>query len=156
MLRSIGDFISEITGGGRDPQTFDESDFRLAAAALLVHVATTDSDFNDREREKLRAVLEERFQMAAKDAERLIDCAIEADLEAVDLYQFTSVINRSCSDDARRRMVEMMFEVAYSDGDLSEFEDNVVWRAAELMHVPSRERVTMRREARQIVDGEDK
>jgi uncharacterized tellurite resistance protein B-like protein len=155
MLRSIGDFISEITGGARDPQTFDETDFRLAAAALLVHVATTDSDFDANERRKLRSVLAERFEMADDDAEQLIDSAVKADLEAVDLYQFTSVINHACSDEARRRVVEMMFEVAYSDGTLSEFEDNVVWRAAELMHVPSRERVTLRRDARKSAGEEE-
>ena len=155
MLRSIGEFISEITGGGRDPETFDDTDFRLAAAALLVHVATTDGEFNDRECQKLRSVLAERFKLAGDDVNRLIGSAIKADLEAVDLYQFTSVINRACSDDARSRMVEMMFEVAYSDGGLSEFEDNVVWRAAELMHVPSRERVTMRREAKSVLDDEE-
>ena len=43
----------------------------------------------------------------------------------------------------------MMFEVAYADGQLSEFEDNVVWRASELLHVPSRERVTLRRQVRE-------
>ena len=42
----------------------------------------------------------------------------------------------------------MMFAVAFADGDLSEFEDNVVWRAAELLNVPTRERVGLRREAR--------
>jgi uncharacterized tellurite resistance protein B-like protein len=154
MLRSIGDFISEITGGTRDPRTFDESDFRLAAAALLVHVATTDSNFDENERRKLRGVLADRFELADEEAEQLIDSAIKADLEAVDLYQFTSVINRACSDEARRRVVEMMFEVAYSDGALSEFEDNVVWRAAELMHVPSRERVTLRRDAKKSAGEE--
>ena len=155
MLRSIGDFISEITGGSRDPETFDEADFRLAAAALLVHVATTDSNFDDKERRKLRTVLADRFELADEEAERLIDSAIKADLEAVDLYQFTSVLNRACTDKARRRVVEMMFEVAYSDGALSEFEDNVVWRAAELMHVSSRERVTIRRDARKGAAEED-
>ena len=148
MLRSIGDFISEITGGGRHPDTFDDSDFRRAAAALLVHVATTDSNFDDSERQKLRNILAERFELQPDEAERLIESAIQADLEAVDLYQFTSVLNRACSDEARRRVVEMMFEIAYSDGELSEFEDNVVWRAAELMHVSSRDRVTMRRDAK--------
>jgi uncharacterized tellurite resistance protein B-like protein len=155
MLRSIGEFISEITGGGRDPETFDDSDFRLAAAALLVHVATTDSDFNETEHEKLRNVLAERFNLAVEEAERLVHSAVRADLDAVDLYQFTSVLNRAFDDEARRRVVEMMFEVAYSDGTLSEFEDNVVWRAAELMHVPSRERVTIRRQVRDERPGED-
>ncbi|HEY7458652.1 MAG TPA: TerB family tellurite resistance protein [Xanthobacteraceae bacterium] len=155
MLRSIGEFISEITGGTRDPETFDESDFRLAAAALLVHVATTDSEFNESERDKLRAVLAERFDLGLGEADRLVESAVKADFEAVDLYQFTSVLNRACSDEARRRVVKMMFEVAYSDGALSEFEDNVVWRAAELMHVPSRERVTIRREVRRETDEEN-
>ena len=154
MLRSIGEFISEITGGERDPENFDETDFRLAAAALLVHVATSDNQFDEREREKLRHVLASRFELGKEEVEQLLDSAIRADLEAVDLYQFTSVLNRAFDDEGRQRVVEMMFEVAYADGQLSEFEDNVVWRAAELMHVPSRARVTIRRQVRNE-SGED-
>jgi uncharacterized tellurite resistance protein B-like protein len=148
MLRSIGDFISEITGGARDPVNFEGSDYRLAAAALLVHVATTDNNFDQEERAKLRAVLSERFEMGTDAADDLIESAIAADRDAVDLYQFTSTLNRSCDEEGRRRIVEMMFEVAYADGQLSEFEDNIVWRAADLLHVPSRERVTIRRQVR--------
>jgi uncharacterized tellurite resistance protein B-like protein len=51
-------------------------------------------------------------------------------------------------EEGRKKIVEMMFQVAYADGSLSEFEDNIVWRAADLMHVPSRERVTIRRRVR--------
>lgn len=149
MLRSIGEFISEITRGNRDPQTFDDTDFRLAAAALLVHVATSDSDFGEAEREKLRGILAQRFELDVEEVDALMNSAIRADLEAVDLYQFTSVLNRAFNEEERQRIVEMMFEVAYADGELSEFEDNVVWRASELLHVPSRERVTIRRRVRE-------
>lgn len=149
MLRSIGEFISEIAGGGRHPQTFEETDYRLAAAALLVHVATTDNEFDANERARLHEVLEQRFEMSPEAAGDLIESAIAADREAVDLYQFTTTLNRSCDEEARKRIVEMMFQVAYADGELSEFEDNIVWRAAELMHVPSRDRVTIRRQVRE-------
>jgi len=155
MLRSIGDFISEITGGDRHPVNFAEADYRLAAAALLVHVATTDSNFDEHERAKLREVLSQRFELAAEAADELIESAVGADREAVDLYQFTSTLNRACDEEGRRRVVEMMFEVAYADGQLSEFEDNIVWRAAELMHVPSRERVTIRRRVRDEAAGDE-
>jgi uncharacterized tellurite resistance protein B-like protein len=155
MLRSIGDFISEITGGGRDPVSFNESDYRLAAAALLVHVATTDNNFDENERAKLRAVLAERFDLGPAEADDLIESAVAADRDAVDLYQFTSTLNRSCDEDGRRRVVEMMFEVAYADGQLSEFEDNIVWRAADLLHVPSRDRVNIRRQVRDEAAGEE-
>ena len=155
MLRSIGDFISEITGGARHPVNFEETDFRLAAAALLVHVATTDNQFDDSERAKLHEVLSERFNLNGEEADELIESAIKADLEAVDLYQFTSLLNRTFDENERIKVVEMMFQVAYADGQLSEFEDNIVWRAAELMHVPSRERVTIRRQVRDESTGEE-
>jgi uncharacterized tellurite resistance protein B-like protein len=155
MLRSIGEFISEITGGAREAKSFEESDFRLAAAALLVHVATTDSDFDADERAKLRGVLADRFELGNDDADALIDAAVAADRNAVDLYQFTSVLNRQFDHDERRRIVQMMFEIAYADGNLSEFEDNIVWRAAELMHVPSRDRVTIRRRIREESRSEE-
>ena len=149
MLRSLGDFISEITGGARDPARFEATDYRLAAAALLVHVATTDANFDEQERARLRDVLAERFELGVEEADALIESAVAADREAVDLYQFTSLLNRSCDDEGRRKVVEMMFQVAYADGQLSEFEDNIVWRASELMHVPSRDRVTIRRQVRE-------
>lgn len=49
---------------------------------------------------------------------------------------------------------EMMFEVAYADGGLTEFEDNLVSRAAELLNVGSRDRVRIRREVREEAEGD--
>ena len=97
----------------------------------------------------LRTILANRFGLNAKESEALVELAIAKDAEAVDLYAFTSVLNRALDDEGRRRIVEMMFEVAYADGGLSEFEDNLVWRAAELLNVGSRDRIRIRREVRE-------
>ena len=64
--------------------------------------------------------------------------------EAVDLYHFTSVIMRSVDEEGRLRIVEMMWELVYADGQVSEFEDNVVWRAADLLAVSSRDRIDLK------------
>jgi len=64
--------------------------------------------------------------------------------EAVDLYHFTSVIMRSVNEAGRLRIVEMMWELVYADGQVSEFEDNVVWRAADLLGVSSRDRIDLK------------
>ena len=64
--------------------------------------------------------------------------------EAVDLYHFTSVIMRSVDEEGRLRIVEMMWELVYADGEVSEFEDNVVWRAADLLAVSSRDRIDLK------------
>lgn len=155
MFESLSKLIGDIAGTEKENISFDETETRLAAAALLVHVVVSDSDFNQAEHDRLREVLSYRFQMDPGDAEKLVEAAVRADNEAVDLYQFTSVLNRLLDDEGRRRIVEMMFEVAYADGQLSEFEDNVVWRASELLNVPSRERVSIRKHMRdELTDKE--
>jgi uncharacterized tellurite resistance protein B-like protein len=77
-------------------------------------------------------------------ADKLIASATLVEGEAVDLYHFTSVIMRTVDDEGRRRIVEMMWELVYADGEVSEFEDNVVWRAADLLAVSSRDRIELK------------
>ena len=51
---------------------------------------------------------------------------------------------RSVDEEGRLRIVEMMWELVYADGQVSEFEDNVVWRAADLLGVSSRDRIDLK------------
>jgi uncharacterized tellurite resistance protein B-like protein len=51
---------------------------------------------------------------------------------------------RSVNEEGRLRIVEMMWELVYADGQVNEFEDNVIWRAADLLAVPSRDRLDLK------------
>jgi len=144
MFQAFKDFVSELTGGQKDPSRFEEGDYRLAAAALLVHVGMIDGGMSDAERAKLHTVIKRCFNLDDAAAEELIVQATAAEQEAIDLYRFTSVLNRSLDEDGRRRMVEMMWQVVYADRQVTEFEDNLIWRAADLLGVSSRERIALR------------
>ncbi len=150
MLQSIGDFISSIARG-EELKSFDEDDYRLSAAALLVHVAVSDDSFDEAERAVLVDALTQRFDVEAGDADALIESATKADRESVDLYQFTSMINRALDDEGKKKVVEVLFLMGYADGKLTEFEDNIVWRASELLHVSSRDRVEIRKRIRAAI-----
>ncbi len=156
MFRTLTDFISDITGGQRDTEAFGPGDYRLAAAALLVHVVSIDGEMSDVERDKVKSILATRFDLDETASSALIQEAIVKDAEAIDLYAFTSTLNRALDDVGRQRIVEMMFQVAFADGNLTEFEDNLVARASELLHISDRDRVEIRREIREEVqaDGE--
>jgi len=145
MLDSLKDLFVELTGGHKHPERFADNDYRVAAAALLVHAATIDGTMSAPEREKLHAVLKERFALDDAATTELIDEATVAERDAVDLYHFTSLISRSLDDEGRARVVEMLWQIVYADGQVNEFEDNLVWRAADLLGVPSRERIEIRR-----------
>jgi uncharacterized tellurite resistance protein B-like protein len=154
MFESFRKFLSEVSSGGKEPAHFAPNDYRLAAAALLVHVAGIDGDVSDVEREKLHSVIKGSFELDEADTDALVAEATEAEHEAIDLYHFTSLINRSLDENGRRRIVEMMWEIVYADGRVSEFESNLIWRAADLLGISSRERIELgQRVARQQETG---
>jgi uncharacterized tellurite resistance protein B-like protein len=70
--------------------------------------------------------------------------AVVREHESVDLYRFTSVLCRELDQDGRKRIVEMLWEVVMADGVVHEFESNLVWRAAELLGVSTRDRVILK------------
>jgi uncharacterized tellurite resistance protein B-like protein len=146
MLDTLRTFFSELAGGAKPQDRFEDNDYRLAAAALLIHVTGIDGAISEAERQKLHAVLKQRFDLDDAATAALIDEATVIEGEAVDLYRFTSLLNRALDDEGRHRIVEMMWEIIYADGRVSEFEDNVVWRVADLLNVPSRDRLELRRQ----------
>src|SRR5882757_922351 len=145
MLDGLRQFIADIVApAAHADRAFDDTGYRLAATALLVHVVSLDGEPTDIEKGKLHSLIESRFGLDPGTADRLIASATLVEGEAVDLYRFTSVIMRSVNEEGRLRIVEMMWELAYADGQVSEFEDNVVWRAADLLAVSSRDRIDLK------------
>ncbi len=144
MFESLRNFVAEFVDGDKHPSQFADNDYRLAAVALLVHAATINGDMSQRERDKLHSVVKRRFALDDALADELIDKATAAEHEAVDLYHFTSQLNRTLDEEGRARVVEMMWEIVYADGRRDELEDNLLWRAADLLGVSSRERIELR------------
>ena len=145
MLDGLRQFIADVVSPtAHQDQAFDDTGYRLAATALLIHVVSLDGEPSALEKRKLHSLLESSFGLDPGTADRLIASATRAEGEAVDLYHFTSVIMRSVNEEGRLRIVEMMWELAYADGEVTEFEDNVVWRAADLLGVSSRDRIELK------------
>jgi len=145
MFESLKSFIAEFVEGDKHPSQFADDDYRLAAAALLVHAATIDGDMSQAERNRLHVVLQRHFNLNDAATVELIEKATAAEHEAVDLYHFTHSLNRALDEPGRARVVEMMWEIVYADGKRDELEDNLLWRAADLLGVSTRERVALRR-----------
>jgi uncharacterized tellurite resistance protein B-like protein len=145
MLDGLRQFIADvISPTGHQHRAFDDTGYRLAATALLVHVISIDGEPSAAEKRKLHSLIESRFGLDPGSADHLIASATLVEGEAVDLYHFTSVIMRSVDEAGRLRIVEMMWELVYADGEVNEFEDNVVWRAADLLGVSSRDRIDLK------------
>jgi uncharacterized tellurite resistance protein B-like protein len=149
MFDALKRFVIVVTGTEAPGRRFGEEDYRLAAVALLIHVANVDGTTDLAERRKLQGIIEQRFGLDAKVAAELTAMAEQSDREAVDFYQFTSVLKRALDDEGRKKIVEMLWDIAFADGVVHEFEENTIWRIAELLGVSTRERVLLRQRAAQ-------
>jgi|HubBroStandDraft_4_1064222.scaffolds.fasta_scaffold354657_1 uncharacterized tellurite resistance protein B-like protein len=144
MFASFRNFVAEFVEGDKHPSNFADNDYRLAAVALLVHAAAIDGDVSERERVALHAIVKRRFGLDDALADELIDKATTAEHEAVDLYHFTKLLSRVLDEEGRVKIIEMMWEIVYADGERDELEDNLLWRAADLLGVSPRERIALR------------
>jgi uncharacterized tellurite resistance protein B-like protein len=144
MLDKLRQIVADFASGGAEHNRFDDNDYRLAAAALLVHLISIDGEASDSEKAKLRSLLKNRFELDDAAVDELIETATRVEGEAVDIYHFTSRIMRAVDEKGRARIVEMMWELVYADDRISEFEESVVWRSADLLGISSNERIALR------------
>ena len=143
MLEKLRQIVAEFATS-HERKTFDDNDYRLAAAALLVHLISIDGEPTEAERQKLHALLASRFELDDASVNELVATATRVEGEAVDLYHFTSLIMRSVDEQGRARIVEMMWELVFVDDHASEFEESVLWRSADLLGVSSTERIALK------------
>ena len=156
MLDGLRQFIADIVAPQAQDRAFGDSDYRLAATALLIHVVSLDGQPTQAEQRKLHNLIESHFKLDRGTADRLIADATEVEGEAVDLYHFTSVIMRSLDEGGRKRIVQMMWELVYADGQVTEFEDNVVWRASDLLGISQRDRIDLKHAVAERAGGQVK
>ena len=150
MLETLKDLFDSLLPPAplADPQTAEHL-LQLATAVMLAEVMRADATFHPGERRAVLAALRDKFALGEDEALRLAELADITAQGATDLFSFTSRINERFEMPQKIRMVEHMWRVAYADGHLSEHERHVLWRIADLLHVPQGAYVHARMRARQ-------
>ena len=123
--------------GARPPHAPDE--LHLAAAALLVEAARMDDDYDDGERAVIARLLRERFDLDGADAADLLAAADAKTEDSVELYTYTRALKDAFAHEERVRMIEMLWEVVYADGEVHDHEANLMRRVSGLIYVTDRE-----------------
>lgn len=155
MLDTLKNFLT----GLNEPEYLSEErpplDKKLSAAALMVHVIMADGKITEEEEKRLNDVLGEHYAVGEGEARALAEAARDAQSEAVDLYGFTSILKAQMSEEERLALVEDLWEMVYADGKVHEFEDNVVWRVAELIGIQARERMVLKQRVKARTGSND-
>jgi uncharacterized tellurite resistance protein B-like protein len=136
MLKALKTFFDEHLAAKPHETSADLARrAQLAAAVLLVEVARSDQKFSDDERQAVLASVQRKFKLGGAEAQQLVALAEAQSQSAHDIYQFTQQIEASFSLEQKLKLMEELWRAAYADGALHEYEEHLIRRIADLLHL---------------------
>ncbi len=135
MLDAIRSFFDRTMAVTEEDPRARRKDIRLAACALLLELAYADEEFSEEERRHLQGAVRRQYGLDRGQAERLLRLAERERAEAVDLWQFTSLINERYSLGQKMVLLEVMWGLVYADGTLASHEQSLMRRICSLLDV---------------------
>lgn len=136
MIRTIRQFFEEqLQTPSRETQ--EEHDHRLqrASAALLMELIHTDHHVDEREEREFAGILRDAMGLRDDEIQEITELARREARQATSLYEFTSLINDGYEYADKLELIANMWRIAWADGEIDKFEDNLIRRTAELIHV---------------------
>ena len=140
MISRIKALFQAIDPQAGSAKTHSHDEKALAAAALMVEAARLDEKFDEAERTAIATVVKRHFGLDDAEAAELIEAASEAQAESSQLLSFTRAVKDAYPPEERVEIIEMLWEVAYADGELHPYEANLLRRIGGLIYVSDRER----------------
>ena len=105
----------------------------VAACALLLELAHADNEFSDAERSHIDTTVRRHFGLMEAAAQELIALAESERAQAADLYQFTNLVRESWDRAQLTRLVEILWSLAFSDGEIARHESHMMDKIAALL-----------------------
>lgn len=134
----LGLFKKIFDGSGREkPLTPEEKELRLrtATCVILLEAATADHNFSEEEQDKVIAIMKDRYGMTDRQVQELINESERARESATDLWYFTNMVNENMDNDEKYQLMELVWEVIYSDGTMDKFENYVAHKLQNMLNL---------------------
>ena len=136
MLEAIRHFFLREISSAESGEEQRQASLRVATAALLTEIARMDGTITAAEREKIEAIVRQRFGLDDSQTQELLELARRQAREATDYYQFTALIKSEFTPREKERLIELLWQVVYSDGSADPHEEHLVRKVADLIYVP--------------------
>jgi uncharacterized tellurite resistance protein B-like protein len=157
MIRILAEKISRAfaaTDTAVPEEDTRERAIRMATAVLMTEVARADHEYDEYEFELLLDLITHSFQISPEDALELANRASETAEDYVSLHNFTQLLNKNLSERDKRRIVSLLWQVAYADGRLDRYEDSLVLKICDLLYVSRGQVMRLKHDANpQTSDG---
>lgn len=117
------------------PHVDRDEAIRMATAVLMIDVARADHVFDESEFDRVLQLVQSHFNLPAEQAAELVVAANDKAEDLVSAYDFTKVLHEHLDHGEKARVVSLLWQIAYADGRLDKYEDSLVLKISDLLHV---------------------
>ena len=122
----------EFPGSKKVQQSHDPE---IATCALLLEMANIDGEFSESEKESIIRIIKREYQLTDDHAAALVQAADEELKRSIDLWHFARLINQNYSEEEKIKIIEIIWQVIYTDGILDKHEDYLAHKLAKLLRL---------------------
>ena len=144
-----------LNGLGGEAAKAEPDDTAVAIVALALHVIHADGIVEEKENQVLETEIRAYFNLSRGEYEEMLAAARRQEESAVDLFRFTSRINRALDERQKTEFIGLLWQIVHADDKRNELEDHLVWRIAELIGVSGRVRIEKRQDVERQRKGLD-
>ncbi len=109
---------------------------QVSTATLLLEVVRADFEVQESEIKKLHELLRQQFRLNSEELEQIVAEAQDKADHLVSLQHITRQLNEQFSEVEKTRVIEMMWEIVFADGNLDHYEEHLIRQVAELLYLP--------------------
>lgn len=147
MIAKLKEFLFDREGRAESGGKHAADELHLAAAALLLEAALLDGSLDDVERDTVTRLVQERFGLSDYDTTLIMTEAEKKARDAVEIHSFLRVLISNFDPEEQRELVAMLWDVICADGEIHDFESNLVRRVVGMSAVTDRESGAAKKQA---------
>ena len=118
-----------------------------AVLSLLIEACKVDGIVSDDEIEKITGLLINKFYLESSKAKNAVNFVLEKANEKVEIFSDIKVILDTMDHEERIKVVEMLWGVVLADGNIDDYESNLMRKISSLLHVSSFETAEAKKRA---------
>ena len=102
---------------------------------LMIEAAYTDGQIDNNELSKIKSSLINVFDEHPKDVDLALEEAVKNKNNPKSLHDYTSFINKNFDENKKHLLIEALWEIVLSDGEIHDYESNLIRRLAGLLYI---------------------
>ena len=148
MINKIKDLLTKFSNKEEIEEESDLSKLNNACAALLVEIAFADKEFDETEKTSLKQSLIVTYAIEDNEIDAIIRDAENTVSESTSLYGYTRIVNDEFEYEDKLSLLKNLWKVAYADGNLDKYEEHLIRKISDLVHISHSDYINIKLEVR--------